>query len=108
MTVSCSSSGVYDCGVDSSDLRTSGVGDGDGVMIAGDVRSLARQFCDAGTTVDYTQYDALSHVTTVPAWAPGALSWLNARFAGEPASSDCGTIPLGNSLEPEQVAPQPR
>jgi len=75
-----------------------GIGPGDGVMIAGDVRTLARDFCSAGTAVDYTQYDALSHLTTFPAWTPAALTWLDARFAGAPAPSDCGQIAPGNSL----------
>jgi len=77
-----------------------GIGPGDGVMVAGDVRTLARDFCASGTAVDYTQYDALSHVSTFPAWAPAALTWLNGRFAGGQAPSDCSQIPPGNSLAP--------
>ncbi|HEX4064286.1 MAG TPA: lipase family protein [Streptosporangiaceae bacterium] len=75
-----------------------GIGPGDGVMIAGDVRTLARGFCADGTAVDYTQYDLLSHVTTFPAWAPAALTWLNSRFAGTQAPNDCASIAPGNSL----------
>ncbi|WP_033288837.1 lipase family protein [Amycolatopsis jejuensis] len=75
---------------------------GDGVMVAGDVRALARQYCATGNTgIKYTQYDALSHATAVPVWAPAALTWLNDRFAGTPAPSSCGHIPPGNSLAPE-------
>jgi hypothetical protein len=81
-----------------------GIGPGDGVMIAGDVRSLARQFCASGTAVDYTQYDTLSHITSVPVWAPAALAWLDGRFAGVSAPNDCSQIPPGNSLAPAQVA----
>ena len=77
-----------------------GIGPGDGVMIAGDVRTLARHFCASGTAVDYTQYDALDHITTFAAWAPGALAWLSGRFADSPAPSDCSQIPPGNSLAP--------
>jgi hypothetical protein len=80
-----------------------GIGPGDGVMVAGDVRTLARGFCASGTAVDYTQYDLLSHVTTFPVWAPAALTWLDSRFAGTQAPSDCGQIPPGNSLAPEKV-----
>ena len=36
-----------------------GIGAGDGVMIAGDVRTLARAYCAKGTTVHYEQYDVL-------------------------------------------------
>jgi hypothetical protein len=81
-----------------------GIGPGDGVMVAGDVRTLARDFCASGTTVDYTQYDALSHVSTFPVWAPAALAWLNGRFAGGRAPNDCSQIPPGNSLAPVKPA----
>ena len=43
-----------------------GIGRGDGVMVAGDVRTLARDFCASGTAVDYAQYHALSHISTFP------------------------------------------
>ncbi|MYW64540.1 triacylglycerol lipase [Streptomyces sp. SID8379] len=79
-----------------------GIGRGDGVMVAGDVRSLVRQYCDKGnTSIKYQQYDALSHVGTAVPWAPVALDWLNDRFAGRSAPSDCGRVPAGNSLAPE-------
>ena len=81
-----------------------GIGPGDGVMVAGDVRTLARHFCASGTAVDYTQYDALSHVTTFPVWAPAALAWLGSRFAGGQAPDDCAQIPPGNSLAPVKPA----
>jgi hypothetical protein len=77
-----------------------GIGPGDGVMVAGDVRTLARDFCASGTAVDYTQYNALSHVTTFPVWAPAALAWLDGRFAGSQAANDCSQIAPGNSLAP--------
>ncbi|MFJ5778830.1 lipase family protein [Streptomyces sp. NPDC093094] len=79
-----------------------GVGTGDAVMVAGDVRALARQYCATGNkAVRYEQYDLLSHVGAMPYWAPRAMSWLDDRFAGEAAPSSCGRIPAGNSLEPE-------
>jgi hypothetical protein len=81
-----------------------GIGPGDGVMVAGDVRTLARGFCASGTAVDYTQYDTLSHITTFPVWTPAALAWLGGRFAGSPAPNDCAQIPPGNSLAPVQPA----
>ena len=77
-----------------------GIGPGDGVMVAGDVRTLARDFCASGTAVDYTQYNALSHVTTFPVWAPAALAWLDGLFAGNQAANDCSQIAPGNSLAP--------
>ncbi|WP_367141161.1 MULTISPECIES: lipase family protein [Streptomyces] len=83
-----------------------GIGTGDGVMVAGDVRSLARQYCDNGNkSIKFKQYDLLSHVGAAVPWAPLALGWLNDRFAGKPPPSDCGRIPAGNSLTPEKPAP---
>ncbi|KJS59563.1 lipase family protein [Streptomyces rubellomurinus] len=83
-----------------------GIGTGDGVAVAGDVRALARQYCASGTAaLAYQQYDALSHFGVPAAWAPQALAWLNDRFAGRPAPSDCGHIPAGNSLAPQQPVP---
>jgi Secretory lipase len=77
-----------------------GIGPGDGVMIAGDVRSLAREYCSRGVTVQYEQYEDLSHVPSALEWLPEAYSWLAARFLGLPAPQDCGQIAPGNSLEP--------
>ena len=77
-----------------------GIGKGDGVMIAGDVRSLARQYCSHGATIKYAQYNLTSHVTSVPQWLPTAISWLNQRFAGGAAPNNCSTIAAGNSLAP--------
>jgi Secretory lipase len=77
-----------------------GIGRGDGVMVAGDVRSLARQYCAAGTKVQYTQYDALSHITSAVPWLATAVPWLTSRFAGIPAPQNCSSIPAGNPLTP--------
>ena len=77
-----------------------GIGPGDGVMIAGDVRSLAREYCSRGVTVQYQQYEDLSHVPSALQWLPEAYSWLSQRFLGLPAPQDCGQIAPGNSLEP--------
>ncbi|MEV7617656.1 lipase family protein [Streptomyces sp. NPDC089799] len=80
-----------------------GIGTGDGVMVAGDVRTLARRYCATGnSSIAYEQYNLLSHVGAMPYWAPRAVAWLDDRFAGRPAPSSCGRIPAGNSLEPEK------
>ncbi|GAA4110385.1 lipase family protein [Nocardioides fonticola] len=79
-----------------------GIGKGDGVMVAGDVRSLARRYCDRGVTLQYRQYP-LSHFTTVALWLPEAYGWLLQRFAGVAAPSSCGSIAAGNSLAPISV-----
>ncbi len=77
-----------------------GIGPGDGVMITGDVRTLAREYCDRGVTVQYTQYDTLAHTSAALTWLPEAGNWLQARFAGTPAPHDCDQIPAGNPLDP--------
>lgn len=79
-----------------------GIGKGDGVMVAGDVRSLARKYCREDVTVQYRQYP-LSHFTTAVAWLPSAYTWLLQRFAGTAAPSSCGSIAAGNSLAPISV-----
>jgi hypothetical protein len=47
-----------------------GIGAGDGVMIAGDVRTLARNYCATGTKVLYEQYDVLGHISSLVPWLP--------------------------------------
>jgi hypothetical protein len=87
--------------LEGTDGDKAGIGPGDGVMIAGDVRALARQYCATGDpNVDYTQYDALSHIPTGLVWTPAAVSWLDDRFAGLRPPSTCGEIAPGNSLAP--------
>lgn len=77
-----------------------GIGKGDGVMVAGDVRQLARAYCDRGVSVDYRQYNGASHVTAVATWLPASTGWLLKRFTDAPASQNCATITPGNSLAP--------
>jgi Secretory lipase len=77
-----------------------GIGPGDGVMIAGDVRSLAREYCSRGVSVQYEEYEHLSHVPSASVWLPEAYSWLAERFLGLPAPQDCSSIAPGNSLAP--------
>jgi hypothetical protein len=82
-----------------------GIGEGDGVMIAGDVRTLARSYCAKGTIVHYEQYDALSHTTSVPIWLVDSIAWIKQRFAGVPATQNCSSIQPGNPLEPIPTPP---
>ena len=77
-------------------------GAGDGVMVAGDVRSLARKYCGKGVTVKYQQYP-LSHFTAVAQWLPAAYAWMLDRYAGKTAPSSCGSIKPGNPLTPLKV-----
>ena len=78
-----------------------GIGPGDGVMVTGDVRTLAREYCQRGVSVQYDEYDLLSHTTSMAVWAPQAVAWVDGRFAGTTAPQDCSQIPVGNSLAPE-------
>ena len=80
-----------------------GIGAGDGVMIAGDVRTLARGYCAKGTEVHYEQYDALSHITSIAIWLPNSIAWIKQRVAGLPAPQNCSSIAPGNSLDPIPV-----
>jgi uncharacterized protein YjeT (DUF2065 family) len=77
-----------------------GIGAGDGVMIAGDVRSLALDYCAKGTTVHYEQYDDLSHVSSLLPWLPESIGWVMERFVGLPARGNCSSIAPGNPLDP--------
>ncbi|QWC86502.1 lipase family protein [Nocardioidaceae bacterium] len=77
------------------------VGAGDGVMIAGDVRALARRWCRLGNDqVVHRQYDLTSHFTTIAAWQPDATAWLLGQFEGVSRPSSCGAIAPGNGLAP--------
>ena len=77
-----------------------GIGRGDGVMIAGDVRTLAREYCSRGVTVQYTEYENLSHVLAAVQWLPEAAAWLTGRLTRVSPPQDCGQIAPGNSLAP--------
>lgn len=76
-----------------------GIGAGDGVMIAGDVRTLLRQYCASGAKVLYREY-ASSHVGALLQFLQPATTYLQQRFAGKPVSSNCSSIAPGNSLAP--------
>jgi hypothetical protein len=81
------------------------IGAGDGVMIAGDVRTLARDYCDKGTKVHYEQYDSLSHIWSLPIWLHNSIAWIKQRFAGVPAPENCSSIQKGNPITLIPVPP---
>lgn len=72
---------------------------GDGVTIAGDTRTLARQFCASGTAVQYSEFP-LDHVGTAAPWLLGGLPWIYDRFAENPAPNNCAQIAPGDPLVP--------
>lgn len=75
------------------------LGDGDGVMLLGDARTLARQYCADGTTVDYRELPAGGHGAGGAAWGVQMVPWINSRFDGNAPRGNCGDIPEGNSPE---------
>ncbi len=81
-----------------------GIGPGDGVMIAGDVRTLAREWCSRGVAVHYTEYQHLGHIEGAGPWLTEAAGWLAERFAGLAAPQNCSEIAPGNSLKPIRLA----
>ncbi len=81
-----------------------GIGPGDGVMIAGDVRSLAREYCERGVDVQYREYQHLGHIEGAAPWLTETAAWLAGRFAGLAAPQDCTEIAAGNSLAPIKAA----
>ena len=74
-------------------------GKGDGVMLAGDVRTLARQYCAKGVPVQHKEWGS-SHFVTMVSWLPWATTWIDDRFAGKAAPQNCSSIAPGNSLAP--------
>ncbi len=76
------------------------IGAGDGVMITGDVRTLAHDYCARGATIFYEQYDDLSHVSSLVPWLPNSIDWIMERFEGRPPPNNCSSIALGNPLDP--------
>lgn len=79
-----------------------GYGKGDGVMIAGDVRTLVKRWCQRGVDIQYREYP-LSHFTSVPLWLPEAYAWLVGRFGAGEAPNNCATVKKGNSLKKIKV-----
>ncbi len=69
-------------------------------MIAGDVRSLAREWCSRGVAVKYTEYQHLGHIEGAGPWLPEATAWLAERFSGLTAPDNCAEIAPGNALAP--------
>ena len=74
-------------------------GAGDGVMLAGDVRTLARQYRAQGVPVQHKEWGT-SHFLTMVNWLPWATAWLDDRFAGKVAPQNCSSIAPGNALTP--------
>ena len=73
-------------------------------MLAGDVRTLARQYCAKGVQIEHKEY-ALSHFTSMAVWLPQAIGWVNDRFRNKPVPQNCASIQPGNPLDPVVALP---
>ncbi|HIW92334.1 MAG TPA: lipase family protein [Candidatus Corynebacterium avicola] len=73
-------------------------GPGDGIMVTRDVRTLVRNYCEAGAQIEYREYPYASHVLTGAPWLIEGYLWLEGRFDGKPATNNCSTVPSGNEL----------
>jgi hypothetical protein len=78
-------------------------GTGDHVMVVKDVQALAHEYCSEGVPVQLSVYQGAEHSFAGLQFFPAAFSYLAARFAGQPAASNCADIPVGNSLAPLKV-----
>ncbi len=58
----------------------------------GPARALVDRFCRAGVAVQHVEDRVTEHIGYVAVGSAGALDYLGARFAGEPAPSTC-TVP---------------
>jgi hypothetical protein len=83
---------------------TNAQGQGDDIMVTGDVEALAHEYCGQGVSVDYTEFPGADHDNAALLFEPDAMAFLQARFAGVPVPSDCAAVPTGNSLAPIVIA----
>ena len=61
------------------------------VIVSPDVtRDFARRLCQAGGTVQYVDIKGKGHETSAADVKDQTLDWIDARFAGRPAPSNCG------------------
>lgn len=60
-----------------------------------DARKLARRYCEAGVPVDF-RYAIGEHISAAVTHAGAAVDYLDARFAGENAPSDCAELTTGD------------
>lgn len=68
-------------------------GAGDGVALVRETRELLADYCRRGTPVQYREFPA-AHVGVIFRWLEPSFTWLEHRFRGEPAPSDCDQAPL--------------
>lgn len=69
-----------------------GQGTSDEVIPPSVTTNWVREMCASDPDVDYQEYDGKSHVGVGAAAEPGVIDWIEARFAGQPAPSDCDEL----------------
>jgi Secretory lipase len=61
----------------------------DELVVTPDVTALVNSYCAAGAAIQYIQFPLADHITAELEGLPGAIAYLQARFAGQPAPSNC-------------------
>jgi hypothetical protein len=61
----------------------------DEIVVTPDVTTLVNTYCAAGATIQYIQFPLADHLTAEAEGLPGAIAYLQSRFAGQPAPSNC-------------------
>jgi triacylglycerol lipase len=61
----------------------------DELVVTPDVTSLVKTYCAAGEPIQYIQFPLADHITAEAEGLPGAIAYIQARFAGQPAPSTC-------------------
>ncbi len=58
-------------------------------------RQMMHRFCSAGVPVDHAEVSVGEHLSEAVTGAPGAMDYLAARFARQPVTQNCSSIPPG-------------
>lgn len=70
-------------------------GTGDGLMPLVPVRDLARDYCQRGDSVQYTEYPGADHRAASLPFELEATAFMNARLNGQPVADNCTTLTGG-------------
>jgi len=61
----------------------------DELVVTPDADKLVQDYCGRGVRIEYVKYPLAEHVTALAEGYPGAVTWLEDRFAGKPAPTSC-------------------
>jgi hypothetical protein len=61
----------------------------DELVVTPDVTTLVNRYCAAGEAIQYIEFPLADHITAEAEGLPGAIAYIEARFAGQPAPSTC-------------------